>query len=149
MNKSELIDKIAEKADLKKAEAAAALDATMEAIKDALFKRRTAVWFDNTLVGNAEFLVPLVEGSLEVSRQEEAMVETIMIENHSDADYIFENLSEYTLHNQASVFVIKSHEITKIQVKTLETLPSFNLRFRVLNAITAPGEHPEISILVE
>ena len=120
-----------------------------EALKVALEQRRTAVWFDNTLVGNAEFLVPLVEGSLEVSRQEEAMVETIMIENLSDADYIFENLSEYTLHNQASVFVIKSHEITKIQVKTLETLPSFILRFRVLNAITSPGEHPEISILVE
>ncbi len=36
MNKSELVDKIAEKAGLKKAEATAALDATMEAIKDAL-----------------------------------------------------------------------------------------------------------------
>jgi len=36
MNKGELIDKIADKADLKKAEAAAALDATMETIKDAL-----------------------------------------------------------------------------------------------------------------
>lgn len=120
-----------------------------ESLKEALEQGRTAVWFDNTLVGDAEFLVPLVEGSLEVSRREEAMVETIMIENHSDADYIFENLSEYNLHNQASVFVIKSHETTKIQVKTLEILSSFNLQFRVLNAITSPGKHPEISILVD
>ncbi len=36
MNKGELIDKIAEKAGLKKAEATAALDATLEAIKDSL-----------------------------------------------------------------------------------------------------------------
>ncbi|BDS12954.1 HU family DNA-binding protein [Aureispira anguillae] len=36
MNKGDLIDKIAEKAGLKKADAAAALDATLESIKDAL-----------------------------------------------------------------------------------------------------------------
>ena len=36
MNKGDLIDKIAERAGLKKADAAAALDATLEAIKDSL-----------------------------------------------------------------------------------------------------------------
>ena len=36
MNKGDLIDKIAERAGLKKAEASAALDATLDAIKDAL-----------------------------------------------------------------------------------------------------------------
>ena len=36
MNKGDLIDKIAEKAGLKKADATAALDATLDAIKDAL-----------------------------------------------------------------------------------------------------------------
>lgn len=36
MNKGDLIDKIAEKAGLKKADATAALDATIDAIKDAL-----------------------------------------------------------------------------------------------------------------
>ena len=64
-----------------------------EALKEALEQRKTAVWFDNTLVGNAEFLAPLVENSLEISRLGKDMVQTIMIENQSDADYIFENLS--------------------------------------------------------
>jgi DNA-binding protein HU-beta len=36
MNKGDLIDKIAQKAGLKKADAAAALDATLESIQDAL-----------------------------------------------------------------------------------------------------------------
>ena len=36
MNKGELIDKIANRAGLKKADASAALDATLDAIKDAL-----------------------------------------------------------------------------------------------------------------
>jgi len=120
-----------------------------EALKEALEQRRTAVWFDNTLVGNEEFLAPLVKNSLKVSRLGKAMVQTLMIENHSDADYILENLSDYTLHNQGSVFVAKSHEATKIQVKTIDELSSFQLRFKVLNALTAPGKHPEISISVE
>jgi DNA-binding protein HU-beta len=50
MNKSELIDKIAEKADLKKAEAGAALDATLDAIKEALTEGEKV-----TLVGFCTF----------------------------------------------------------------------------------------------
>lgn len=119
------------------------------AIRAALEQRRTAVWFGNTLVGDASFLKPLVENSLEVTRQGESLVQTILIENHSDADYILENISEFTLHNRASVFMVNAHETTRIQVKILDVLPSFGLRFRVLNAFTSPGEHPEIEILVE
>ncbi len=119
------------------------------ALKDALVEGRTVVWFGNTLVGRAEFLVPLVENSLEVRREGENMVQTMVITNHADADYILENISDYNLHNRASVFMVKSHETTTIQVKTLELLPAFKLRFRVLNAFTAPGQHPEITIRVE
>jgi hypothetical protein len=121
-----------------------ATEKSPEAIKEALFQRRTAVWFDNTLVGSAEFLSPLVEKSLEVSRHGKKLVERLSIRNNSDATYILENLSEFTLHNQASVFTLPAHESTTIQVKTLEELDSYQLRFKVLNAITAPGEHPEI-----
>ena len=119
------------------------------ALKEALEQGRTAVWFNNTLVGDAAFLAPLVQNSLEVTRDGEELVQTLVIENHSDADFMLENLSDFTFHNQASTFMVKSHASTELQVKTVEVLPSFILRFRVLNAITAPGEHPEISILVE
>jgi len=120
-----------------------------KSLKEAFQKQRSAVWFDNTLVGDQEFLGPLVEQSLKVSRLGKSLVQTLMIENISDADYILENQSEYTLHNQSSVFVLKSHETTKIQVKTIEVLESFDLTFSVLNATTAPGEHPKIQIHIQ
>ena len=88
---------------------------------------------------------PLVKSSLEIIRQGSSLVQGIEIKNHSDADFILENLSDYTLHNKASVFVAKAHETTRIQVKTLEAMDSFDLKFRVLNAYTAPDQHPEIS----
>ena len=120
-----------------------------QSLKEAFQQRRTVVWFDNTLVGNAEYLAPLVKNSLEITRLGEDLVQTLMIHNNSDADYIFENLSEYTLQNQASVFILHSHETKKIMVKTIEKLASFNLTMRVMNTITAPGQHAEISIFIE
>lgn len=52
MNKSELVDAIAESADLSKAVAAKALDATVSAVKQALKKNDTV-----TLVGFGTFYV--------------------------------------------------------------------------------------------
>jgi hypothetical protein len=118
-------------------------------MKEAMEQRRTAVWFKNTLVGDALYLSPLVEQSLEISRTGEGSVASVKIHNHSDADYILENLSEYRLHNQAKVFTLKAHESTTLQVKTVEALESFEMQFRVLNAFASPENHPEIKFVIE
>jgi len=126
-----------------------ATEKSVDAMKKAMEEQKTAVWFKNTLVGDAQFLSPLVEQSLEISRTGEGPVPRVLIHNHSDADYILENLSDYRLHNQAKVFIVKAHQITPIQVKTVETLESFELRFRVLNAFSSPDTHPEIKLVVK
>ncbi len=126
-----------------------ATEKSVAAMQKAMEERRTAVWFENTLVGDALYLSPLVEQSLELSRAGKGPVPSVVIHNHSDADYILENLSEYRLHNQAKVFVLKAHQATTIEVKTVETLDSFELHFRVLNAFTSPDSHPEIKLVVE
>jgi len=120
-----------------------------EALKEALFDGRTAVWFKNILVGNPDFLVPLIRESLTFTPQGKNEVQTVLVENSSDADYIVENLSEYTFHTHADVLTLKAHETTVIRVKTREALSSFNLRFRILNALVAPANHPEIIWTVE
>ncbi len=125
-----------------------ASEKSKKAMKEAMENRQTAVWFDNTLVGDDRFVGPLVKSSLEIVRQGKSLVQGIEIINHSDADFILENLSDYTLHNKASVFVAKAHESTRIQVKTLEAMDTFDLKFRVLNAYTAPDMHPEITLTV-
>jgi len=126
-----------------------AREKSAESIKEALQERRTAVWFDNSLVGAARFLIPLVEHALEVSRKEKNLVQSISVHNHSDADYVLENRSAYRMHNQPKVFILKAHQSTELQVKTLEELDSFELEFRVLNAFTATDKHPEIKLVVK
>jgi len=122
---------------------------TVEAMKDAMEKRQTAVWFKNTLVGSQVFLAPMIEASLEVNRIGRGPVPTLEIHNYSDADYILENLSEYTFHNFPSVFILKAHETTTLMVKTLKSRESFELTFRVLNTYIAPDTHAEITLTVQ
>lgn len=126
-----------------------ATEKSPEALKEALVEGRTAVWFNNTLVGKPDYLIPLVMQSLKIKPGERNEVQTVMIENHSDADYVLENLSEYTFHAHADILIVPAHKTTELQVKTRKPLSSFNLRFRILNAVVAPRTHPEISWTVE
>ncbi len=126
-----------------------AKEKTAASMQKAMENRQTAVWFKNTLVGEQRFLAPLIEGSLELTRIGQGQVPKLLIHNHSDADYVLENISDYKLHNFAPVFTLKAHESTTVMVKTLETLESFDLKFRVLNAFINPEKHPEIKFTVE
>lgn len=125
-----------------------AKERTAESLKEALFARRTAVWFNNTLIGREEFVAPLIRQSLTISKAEyrkNKSVLTVKIENSSDAEYLLENTSGYTLYMHASVISVKPHETTTIDVKTSEVLKNVSLSFNVMNAVVAPKTHPKIT----
>jgi hypothetical protein len=46
------------------------------------------------------------------------------------------------------VITLGPHSETVLQVKTLERRSSVSLAFEVLNAVTAPGVHPEVVLEV-
>jgi hypothetical protein len=132
-----------------------AREKTKESIKEGLENQRTAVWFNNTLVGSPEYLIPLIQESLVVKNTKvrgsytgKSFVVSVNIQNLSDADYILENLKDYSLHTHADILTAKAHRITHIQVRTLKELPEFDLRFKVLNAVIAPDTHPDITIKI-
>ena len=135
-----------------------AKEKTEQALKEALENRRTAVWFDNTLIGTSEYLVPLIQESLKVKdieifieeeeKEEKILVPSVEIENHSDADFILMNQSDYTFYNQSDIITAKAHSTTKIQVKTLKEPSSFDLKFKILNAVIAPKQHPTVNFKV-
>ncbi len=121
-----------------------ATDRSESGIKEALENRRTAVWFNNTLIGVEEFLEPLVQSSLHITRAwygGDTSLLSIMVENNSDTEYLLENKSDYTLHRSHDVLTLEPHHTTRIDIKTLERLSSVSLTFEVLNAVTAPNTH--------
>ena len=129
-----------------------AKEKSAEAIKDALFGGRTAVWFNNTLIGRIEFIQPLLEESILIkdvkslnSYEGESLVTVVSLENNSDVEFILRNNSNFTLHRNADIVIVKPNEVTNIEVKTVEKMSKFNINFEVLNVVTSPNEHPEVS----
>lgn len=118
-------------------------------LKEALFEKRTVVWFNNTLIGREEFLVPLIKQSLSVEGTlyyGKTSVLMVKIMNYSSTEYILENIGDYSYHDNTNIVTLKGNGISKIEVKVLQNLRSLKLKFRVLSAVTAPKKHPEITI---
>ncbi len=126
-----------------------ATERSATAIREALEARRTAVWFDNLLIGTTDNVVPLVRASLIVAGAEyleETSVLQVSIENRSDVEYLLENRTDYSFHAGSDLVTVKPHETTRLEVKTADAPASISLRFAVLNALTGPNTHPEIML---
>lgn len=128
-----------------------ATEKSENAIHEALQNRRTVVWYENTLAGREEYLVPLIQSSLQVVSAEytpKTTVVSVVLENLSDADFQLENAGDFSFYNHAAFLTVKAHEKTVLEVKTLRQVPSFQLSFKVFNAVTATGDHPRVAIPV-
>ncbi len=128
-----------------------ATERTPEAIKEAMFAKRTVAYFKNLLIGREAVLTPLVEASLQVTKatyEGPTSVAFVDIENVSDAPFLCRNVGNYRIHNEADVFEIPAHGSIELQVKTLEQMANFDLDLEILNATIKPGEHPKITLRV-
>lgn len=129
---------------------------SVDGIRAALVAGRTTVWHDNTLIGRPEHVLPLIRSSLSVASAEYegedddgSSVLHVAIENTSDAAFILQNRSAYTFHGNADLVTVAPLATTSIAVKPGERAARLDLVFTVLNAVTAPSEHPEITLGVE
>jgi 3',5'-nucleoside bisphosphate phosphatase len=129
-----------------------AKEKTETALKEALFARRTAVWFNNTLIGREEMLTPLIRSSISVLENAEYLqswrgdteVLKVELKNNSDASFLLYNKSQYTFHSNDDVIILEPHSITTLEVKTITAQEEIELKFTILNAVTAPDSHPDI-----
>ena len=83
---------------------------TVEAIKEALFAQRTAVYWNNFLFGKKEFLEPLFYNSIHIKNPAvvlgEDQVKYIQITNNSDVDYKLRKNGEVSdIHAQSQVWL--------------------------------------------
>lgn len=118
-------------------------------IKEALFAGRTAAYFDNMIVGRTEHVTPLIDASLKVVSARyrgDSSVLGVEIKNTSDLTFILDNRSDYTFHNASDVILLAPNATSTLEVKTLQRVGQINLAFEVLNAITAPNTHAEITL---
>ena len=120
---------------------------TEASVKEALFARRTVVWFNDLLIGEERNVVPLLKASLTIASASYTPDTTILevtFRNVSDATFQLKNTSHYTFAEDDDYLVIPQHSETMIPVNVIERLSSVELEFEVLNAIVAPKTHPNL-----
>ena len=128
-----------------------AREKTKNSLKRSLQKGQTVVWFKKKLIGKGDFLIPLINSTLEVKSAKyftNTTIAHVTIANNSDAPYTLRNHGEYDFYNLTDLVMIPAHGEVNIDVRTIEKLRKFTLQFEVLNALTAPKTHPVIDIIV-
>ncbi len=122
-------------------------------IKEALFAGRTVVWFNETLIGRINNLEPLIMASVIIENPavyqrlgsgKTTQVLEVKFTNNSDASFMLFNKSGYTFHANDDLIMLEPHSVTTLQVKTLTAQTAIDLKFTVLNAVTAPDTHPDL-----
>lgn len=123
--------------------------ASTEGIRDALFARRTVVWFRNLLIGRPEHLLPLIDASLQISDASwlpETHVLKVTISNSSDARFELRNTTKMTFMDHADLLTIPPHGDLTFMVKPGKKVERIGLEFEVRNALSAPKTHPTLRL---
>jgi 3',5'-nucleoside bisphosphate phosphatase len=126
-----------------------AKERTEASIREALFARRTVVFYHNLLIGRDEFLVPLIQESIKIETAKyngNSTVLSVTITNPTNAEFTLLNKTKYTFHDHADVVVVKPGEKKLLQVKTIDRVSDISLAFEVLSAVNAPNKHPMITL---
>jgi hypothetical protein len=114
-------------------------------VKEALFARRTVVFFNDMLIGRTEQLKPLVAQCIKADSARyigKTQVLKLWLRNDSPCPMTLKNQSAFRFHNAGEVIRINAFETLELEVKTLNRLAGLSLDFEVLNAVYAPGKHP-------
>lgn len=132
-------------------------DKSEDGIKDALFEGRTAVFYNELLIGKEENLKPLVEKCLVInnindlelgySEDGKSTIKKVEIKNVSDAPFTLKNLNSFTFETNSDIINIMPNSIHSISVKT-KGEPLNELKFEVLNGIIAPKKYLNISLQI-
>jgi predicted metal-dependent phosphoesterase TrpH len=126
-------------------------DKTAEGLKQALFAKRTLVWFKNLLIARKAEMDAMLAASIQVTSaayREGTQVLDFTVTNTSDARFELENRSQVTFMGNADTVTIEPNGTTNLSIKPGKTVEVLQLEFSVRNALIAPGKHPTITLSV-
>ncbi|HOX59851.1 MAG TPA: Sb-PDE family phosphodiesterase [Candidatus Paceibacterota bacterium] len=126
---------------------------TVEALREALFERRTAIYHGNQLIGDEQFLRPIYEKSIQwgkttlVLRGRQRV--WVRIGNSSDISYELERVSELKELETPRKLILPARKTALFEVrgtKAAEGRRKLAAAYRVTNLLVGPDKPVEISI---
>ncbi|MEM7077437.1 MAG: Sb-PDE family phosphodiesterase [Pseudomonadota bacterium] len=120
-----------------------AAERSMEGLKAALFAKRTVIWFRNLLIGRKPEIDALLSASLVVKRatyNANARMITMVLKNHSDAEFELRNTSDYTFTDYADRIRVPAHGEFELRIKAVRAGKPLKLSFAVENALIGPKQ---------
>jgi 3',5'-nucleoside bisphosphate phosphatase len=121
---------------------------TEDSIKEAMFNRRTAVFFNNMLMGEKEYLQPIFQQSIKLDKKEITIKgkQRVNIQIHNSSDVPFKLVSTNKLDeiSKPEQITLHANQTTLFEVRgTLETLSAnktLDLNYEVKNLKIASDE---------
>ena len=129
-----------------------AKERTKNSLKEALFQRRTAIWFKEILIGKEENILPLLNSIIDIESAGYAkgtQILKVVLKNNSSALIQLKNLSAYTFVDSTNLVNLPGNSEVIIRVKTIKELNKLELEFQVLNALTAPDKNPRVKLITQ
>jgi predicted metal-dependent phosphoesterase TrpH len=122
-----------------------------EALKEALFARRTVVWYKNLLIGRPGPLNELLAAGLiieDASYHARSDIVQVTLKNLTEAQFRLRHVSNRTqsLNGHADMVDVEAHETTELTLKPAKKIDEVRLEFEVMNALTSPNKHPVIEL---
>ena len=115
-------------------------DDSIAAMRDALFARRSIVWWKDKLIGRPKHLNELLEATLSIESIERSQWGMVAkIRNNSDAPLQLRQKSNIALTNQTGTILIKPNDVTELTMNLDHGSSSVVFHFEVLNALVAPN----------
>lgn len=111
---------------------------SMEAMRQALFARRTVVWWKETLIGRPAELLPLLEASVHVAN----LTTTpwgirVTLQNNSDATFVLRDDTGLEPRSHLEVIELPANGKAEIAFR-MDEPRAVDLEFAVMNALVAP-----------
>ena len=126
-----------------------------EGIREALFSGRTAVFYNELLIGKSEYLKPLVEkcliisndGNLSLGYSEDgkSSIIKVKIKNISDAPFSLKNMNPFSFETNGDIIYIAPNSTHTLAIKTRGQRVK-ELKFEVLNGIISPKNYLKINL---
>ena len=123
-----------------------AKDRTPEAVKEALFARRTAVWYNNQLIGRQEWLAPLAERAIRVAaphlRSKDAL--WVQIENLCDVDFELDRTGSVG----PGKLSLPAATVSVVKIDTPTSGEPLELAYTAANWLITPGRGLPVTLRV-